>query len=98
MLDTSPLFLGLDLSTQQLKAVLLSEDSQVVHESAVTFDDLPSYGTVNGSVRGPGGEVTSSVNMWLDGMDALLERMKNAGVDFYAVAAISGAAQVSLAC
>ncbi|EIW62643.1 uncharacterized protein TRAVEDRAFT_17260 [Trametes versicolor FP-101664 SS1] len=55
------LFLGLDLSTQGLKAVLIDEEGAPVHESAVNFDrDLPSYGTTNGAIRGPGpGEVTS---------------------------------------
>jgi xylulokinase len=55
----APLFLGLDLSTQQLKAVIISEDAAVVHESAVHFDnDLPEYKTTNGTIRGPAeGEV-----------------------------------------
>jgi xylulokinase len=60
-----PLFLGLDLSTQQIKAVLITEDSTVVHESAVAFDDdLPHHGTKSGAVHGPGnGEVTSPGNL-----------------------------------
>jgi xylulokinase len=92
----SPLFLGLDLSTQQLKAIITSKDSVVVHESAVYFDqDLSTYGTVNGAIHGPGGEVTSPVCMWLEAMDLLMEKMKTVGVDFKAVVAISGAGQVS---
>lgn len=95
--SVSPLFLGLDLSTQQLKAVLISDDSTVVHESAVHFDnDLPKYGTTNGAIRGPGqGEVTSPVAMWLDAIDLLMERMATSGVDFKKIVAISGAGQVS---
>ncbi|PCH36227.1 D-xylulose kinase [Wolfiporia cocos MD-104 SS10] len=91
----SPLFLGLDLSTQGLKAVLISEDSNVVHESAVHFDrDLPQYGTTNGAVRGPGiGEVTSPVRMWLEALDLLMERMKTAGVNFSRILGISGDGQ-----
>ncbi|KAJ7931498.1 hypothetical protein B0H13DRAFT_2247568 [Mycena leptocephala] len=78
----APLFLGLDLSTQQLKAVIISEDATVVHESAVHFDnDLPQ------------GEVTSPVAMWLDAMDLLMERMKKSGIQFGEIAAISGAGQ-----
>lgn len=93
----APLFLGLDLSTQSLKAVLISEDTNLVHESTVHFDsDLPSYGTTNGAIRGPGhGEVTSPVAMWLDAIDLCFERMKTAGVAFSSIAAISGAGQVS---
>lgn len=91
-----PLFLGLDLSTQQLKGILISRDSTLIHESAVHFDnDLPSYRTTNGAIRGPGeGEVTSPVAMWLEAIDLLMERMKSAGVDFPSISAISGAGQV----
>lgn len=56
----APTFLGLDLSTQQIKAVLITEDSNVVHESAVAFDaDLPQHGTKSGALHGPDGEVAS---------------------------------------
>ncbi|KAF7374910.1 hypothetical protein MSAN_00377100 [Mycena sanguinolenta] len=91
----APLFLGLDLSTQQLKAVIISEDATVVHESAVHFDnDLPEYKTTNGAILGPAeGEVTSPVAMWLDAMDLLMEGMKQAGIQFGEIAAISGAGQ-----
>ncbi|TFK75002.1 D-xylulose kinase [Pluteus cervinus] len=92
---TRPLFLGLDLSTQQLKGVIIGQDSEIVHESAVHFDnDLPSYGTKNGAIKGPGeGEVTSPVTMWLDAVDLLMERLKAAGVSFSDIVAISGAGQ-----
>ncbi|KAI0318382.1 actin-like ATPase domain-containing protein [Amylostereum chailletii] len=94
-LAPEPLFLGLDLSTQQLKAILISEDSSVVHETAVGFDkDLPHYGTTNGAIRGPAeGEVTSPVAMWLEALDLLLQRMKDAGVNFRNIRAVSGAGQ-----
>ncbi|KAH9848489.1 D-xylulose kinase [Lenzites betulinus] len=90
-----PLFLGLDLSTQGLKAVLIDEDGAPVHESAVHFDrDLPSYGTTNGAIRGPGpGEVTSPVQMWLDAYDLIMERMRVAGVDFARILGVSGDGQ-----
>jgi xylulokinase len=90
------LFLGLDLSTQQLKAIIISHDSTLVHESAVHFDnDLPQYKTINGAVLGPGlGEVTSPIAMWLDAMDLLMVRILQAGIDFRSITAISGAGQV----
>ncbi|OCH96246.1 D-xylulose kinase [Obba rivulosa] len=93
--DSAPLFLGLDLSTQGLKAVLISEDNNVVHESAVQFDrDLPSYGTINGAIRGPAeGEVTSPVRMWLEAFDLLMVRMRTAGVNFGRIMAVSGDGQ-----
>ncbi|KAH9926879.1 uncharacterized protein B0H18DRAFT_1004318 [Fomitopsis serialis] len=94
-METSPLFLGLDLSTQGLKAVLITEDSDVVHESSVNFDrDLPNYATTNGAIRGPGpGEVTSPVCMWLEAFDLLMERMKAANVNFGRILSISGDGQ-----
>ncbi|KAG6891180.1 hypothetical protein C0995_008432 [Termitomyces sp. Mi166 len=90
-----PLFLGLDLSTQQLKAIIINNDSTVVHESSVHFDnDLPAYGTTNGAIRGPGkGEVTSPVVMWLDAIDLLFQRITAAGVEVSKISAISGAGQ-----
>jgi len=93
---SSPLFLGLDLSTQQLKAVLLDKDSEIVHEAAVHFDrDLPHHGTTNGATRGPDErEVTSPVQMWLEAIDLLCQRLKDGQVDFGSIAAISGAGQV----
>lgn len=92
-----PIFLGLDLSTQQLKGVIISIDGEVVHESSVHFDkDLPKYGTQSGAIQGPDkGEVTSPVAMWLDAMELLFERMKTAGVDFTRIRGISGSGQVS---
>lgn len=92
-----PTFLGLDLSTQQLKAVLLDADSRIVHEAAVNFDrDLPHHGTVNGAIKGLDGEVTSPVHLWVEAIDLLFQRLRQGQVDFAAIAAISGAGQVSV--
>ena len=90
------LFLGLDLSTQQLKAILLNENGSLVHETSVHFDnDLPHYGTTNGAIQGPDeGEVTSPVAMWVEAVDLLLERMKSGGVEFGRIRGVSGAGQV----
>ncbi|KDQ61432.1 hypothetical protein JAAARDRAFT_122793 [Jaapia argillacea MUCL 33604] len=90
-----PLFLGLDLSTQSLKGILIAEDSSVVTEHSVQFDkDLPRFGTTNGAISGPAeGEVTSPVEMWLEAIDLLMERMKAAGIDLSGVCAISGSGQ-----
>lgn len=94
---TDPLFLGLDLSTQQLKAVIITQDSAIVHESSVHFDkDLPHFSTTNGALLGPSeGEVTSPVAMWLEAIDLLFKRMKDSGVEFDRISAISGAGQVN---
>jgi xylulokinase len=91
----TPLFLGLDLSTQQLKAIVVSDDSRIVHASAVNFDDeLVQFGTTHGSRSSPAGEVTSPVLMWVEAVDLLLGKMNAAGVDFGAITAVSGAGQV----
>ncbi|KAF8576471.1 actin-like ATPase domain-containing protein [Ramaria rubella] len=87
-------FLGLDLSTQGLKAIIIASGLQILHESFVSFDrDLPHYKTTNGTIRGSGGEVTSPVEMWLEALDLLFERMKAADVSFGDIVAISGAGQ-----
>jgi len=93
---SSPLFLGLDLSTQQLKAIIIAEDTSVAHESAVNFTkDLPQHRTTHGVIHGPGpGEVTSPVAMWVHALDLLMERVRVSGVDISRIVAISGAGQV----
>lgn len=91
-----PLFLGLDLSTQQLKAIIISDKGHVVHETAVHFDnDLPQFGTRGGAIQGSGaGEVTSPVAMWVAAIDLLLERMNSERVEVGRIMGVSGAGQV----
>lgn len=95
---TEPLFLGLDLSTQQLKALLIDEKAAVVYDFTVGYDkDLPHYGTTNGAIHGPSdSQVTSPVAMWIEALDLILQRMRNAGIDFSQIRAVSGAGQVCL--
>ncbi|KAI1316734.1 hypothetical protein EDD11_009550 [Mortierella claussenii] len=113
---TSPLFLGLDLSTQQLKVIALQASSShdatqestslETHSSfTVQFDaDLPHYKTQGGvSVQNRGehhdsassdkGVVTTPVLMWIEALQLVLDRMKEAQFPFERVQAISGAAQ-----
>jgi hypothetical protein len=92
---TEPLFLGFDLSTQQLKALLIDEKAAVVHNFAVGYDkDLPHYGTTKGAIHGPrNGQVTSPVAMWVEALDLILRRMRDAGIDFSRIRAVSGAGQ-----
>lgn len=92
---SSPLFLGFDLSTQQLKAIVISSDTHIVHESSVHFDNhLPHHGTDNGAIHGEDGEAAAPVAMWIEAIDVLLAQMKSAGVDFTRIHAVSGSAQV----
>ncbi|CAM9300006.1 unnamed protein product, partial [Hapterophycus canaliculatus] len=80
----SPLWLGLDLSTQSLTLVLLPNEPGADHvylDSVVYSTDLPQYQTEHGMhvSDGDGGErnavVTSPVTMWLDAVDMALSRL-----------------------
>lgn len=92
-----PTFLGLDLSTQQLKAALVTKDGKLLYEQSVHFDrDLARFGTTNGAIRGDeDGEVYCPVVLWIAAFDLLMDRLKASGkVDFSRIRAIGGAAQV----
>ncbi|KAK9761912.1 hypothetical protein K7432_012827 [Basidiobolus ranarum] len=87
-------FLGLDLSTQQLKATLTDKDSNVILEKSVAFDeDLPEFKTKGGVCVGKNGRVTVPVRMWVKALDLLLQKLKNSEIEFSKIRAISGAAQ-----
>lgn len=46
-------------------------------------------------MRRPGGEVTSPVLMWVKALDLVLTQLQLDGVDFSAIKALSGTAQVT---
>ncbi|KAJ2827790.1 hypothetical protein IWW50_001709, partial [Coemansia erecta] len=88
----APLFLGLDLSTQQLKGVLISQHSHVVAEIGIVFDDeFPEFKTTNGRYVN-GDVVTAPVLMWVAAVDLLMSRLAATGMAPY-IHGISGAAQ-----
>lgn len=88
-------FLGLDSSTQGLKATLVDDRLDVVHESIVNFDrDLPEFETVGGVHRsGDGHTVTSPPMMWVAALDLLMDRLLAAGCPLGQVVAVSGSGQ-----
>ncbi|KAL0831794.1 hypothetical protein ABMA28_001331 [Loxostege sticticalis] len=87
-------FLGFDFSTQRLKAVVIGEDYEVLHEAEVEFDvDLPEFRTAGGVLRGERGEVTAPPLLWVKALDMVMDRLIVAGVDFSLIDALSGAAQ-----
>lgn len=91
-----PIVLGLDSSTQSLSAVLLdTESGRITAEDSVNFgSDLPQFDQPNGyDASGERGEVHSNPMMWVEALDLLLGRMKEAGVDFGTVEAVSGSGQ-----
>lgn len=61
------MYLGLDLSTQQLKGVIVDQNLIVISETSVHFDrDLPQYGTIKGVFSdAESGRVLSPVAMWV---------------------------------
>ncbi|KAF2275846.1 D-xylulose kinase-like protein [Westerdykella ornata] len=86
-------YLGFDLSTQQLKGIIVQSDLKLVHEAKVDFDaDLSKYGIEKGVLTNPAdGEVFAPVAMFLEAIDLVLQRLKEQGADFSRVQGISGA-------
>lgn len=94
--DDGPLFLGLDCSTQALKASLLDGGLRVLAELEVRFDsDLQHFGTKGGVLTGAPGEVFSPVMQPVEALDMLLDRMKEAAWPIDRIRAVSAAGQVS---
>lgn len=90
------LTLGIDASTQSISAVVLdTERAAIVAEASVNFgEELPQYGAPNGFIPGGAdGEVHSDPRMWLDALELCLQKLKDAGVAFGEVSAVSGAGQ-----
>ncbi|KAI8578275.1 hypothetical protein K450DRAFT_248058 [Umbelopsis ramanniana AG] len=92
--NQSDLYLGLDLSTQQLKYTVINHDHDIIAEAAVHFDrDLPEFHTTNGAIA-EGDVVTSPTLMWVKAIDILLERLsKNTDIKIENIKGISGAGQ-----
>ena len=89
------LFLGLDLSTQALKAMIIDQAGQVCHETAVSFDhNLPEFKTKGGVRRDADGlTVTSPSLMWVSALDLLLRRLRTEKKLLAGIVAISGSGQ-----
>ncbi|PWN38449.1 actin-like ATPase domain-containing protein [Meira miltonrushii] len=96
MSASEPLFLGLDASTQALKASLLRSDLGVEGEAEVRFDrDLSHYGTKGGTLLGEEGSgiVYSPVMIVVEALDLLMERIKQAKWPVNRIRGISAAGQ-----
>lgn len=90
-MPSESLFLGFDLSTQQLKIIVTTAELAVLKTYSVGFDDQfkEKYGIRKG-VRANGSEILSPVHMWLDAVDYLFGEMKKDGVPFDKVRGLSG--------
>lgn len=94
-IPADPVFMGLDFSTQGLKATFIDAAGQVLAEPAVAFDaDLPEFKTQGGVHRHADGlTVTAPPLMWVAALDLLLARMQKENLPLARVAAISGSGQ-----
>lgn len=96
MTADGPLFLGLDLSTQALKASLLDSSLHLLSEVAVNFDkDLPHYGTKGGVHLGASGSgaVYSPVLCAVEAFDKLADKILASQWPTGRIAAVSAAGQ-----
>lgn len=90
-----PRYLGFDLSTQSLTAVVIDGDARrVILEHAFTFDrELPAYGTRAGVLPSSDSRVVHAPPlMWADALDRMCAALR-ARVDLSRIRAISGSAQ-----
>ncbi|MCH2204296.1 MAG: hypothetical protein MK132_00275 [Lentisphaerales bacterium] len=88
-------YLGLDLSTQSLSAMIIDDLSgDIICEDSVNFgQELPGYNAPSGFVNGSNeGEIFSDPRMWLDAANILFERLQSKTA-LSQVAAICGSGQ-----
>ncbi|ORX57622.1 actin-like ATPase domain-containing protein [Hesseltinella vesiculosa] len=88
-------YLGLDLSTQQLKCTVINDVHEIVYEDAVNFGrDLPEFLTDNGVIvqDEERNVVTSPPLMWTKAVDILLARLVANDMTKHIIA-IAGAGQ-----
>lgn len=92
MASAGPLYLGFDLSTQQLKGLVVDSSLRKVHEAKFDFDaDSQGFNVKKGVlVNEAEHEVFAPVAMWLQAIDTLLTRLKDDGLEFARIKGISG--------
>lgn len=91
--DCGNLFLGFDLSTQQLKVIVTDQSLNALHTYHVEFDKAfkEKYGIHKGVLANDEtGEILSPVHMWLEAIDYVFNLMKEDGFPFEKVRGISG--------
>lgn len=73
----------------------MTPELKAIYEEAINFDtDLPHYGTQGGTHKNERDhEVYAPVAMWIEALDLILTRMKEANFDFSKVKGVSGAGQ-----
>ncbi|KAG6249174.1 hypothetical protein E4U24_002378 [Claviceps purpurea] len=95
--DNGPLYLGFDLSTQQLKAIVVNSQLKTIAQAKVDFDGdfARDYGIHKGvHVRDATGEVFAPVAMWMEALDLVLDRLRDAmPVSMSRICGVSGSGQ-----
>ena len=90
------IFLGLDSSTQGLKAEIVDLDSaSVLFRCSVNYgNDLPEFESDNGYLQSAGPLIKhANPLMWAAALDLLFERLQNQRAPLDKVAGISGSGQ-----
>ena len=90
------LWLGIDSSTQSIKAVLIDTASgSITSEDSIHFGrDLPQYRSPNGFLPDENPLIRQAdPRMWLDGLDLLLAKLRQNGCPLETVEGISGSGQ-----
>ncbi|THH06414.1 hypothetical protein EW145_g4109 [Phellinidium pouzarii] len=86
-------FLGIELSTDQLRASVVDEQLDLVGVEAVDFDtELPEFQTHGGIFTTPGDAYTTPVEMWIKALDLLLQKLQQ-NFDLSKIKSIGGSAQ-----
>lgn len=95
MASQSPLYIGFDLSTQQLKGLVVNSDLKVVYIAKFDFDaDSTGFPIKKGVLTNEAEhEVFAPVALWLQALDTVLENLRKQGLDFSRIKGISGAGQ-----
>ncbi|KAL8681760.1 MAG: hypothetical protein Q9186_002148 [Xanthomendoza sp. 1 TL-2023] len=91
--DEFPLYIGLDLSTQQLKGIAVSSTLKAEYKVHFDFDaDARGFEIKKGVITNEGeNEVFAPIAMWLQAIDGVLRRFRDAGMDFSRVRGMSAA-------
>lgn len=92
MTGLGPLYLGFDLSTQQLKAIAVTSELDVRYNAVFDFDaDAIGFDVKKGVLTNEAQrEVYAPVAMWLQAIDAVLQQLKTDGLDFARVKGVRG--------
>lgn len=95
MASNSPLYIGFDLSTQQLKGLVVNSELKVEYVAKFDFDaDSHGFPVKKGVLNNEAEhEVFAPVALWLQALDSVLESLRKQGLDFSRVKGISGAGQ-----